>query len=208
MHLPKFDLFVFSRKITNVIENMRSEEIMVKLYRMFQYRLNEQGFGNAVYDTECYQVLDDLTPEEIDLLKHEPFFISEHYLSKDIAMCVEYTTKSIFRAPWRSRPSMDAYTYANRGKAPLFHVMVVGSVCSGKTYVMNEFKLMLRDISEEIEIIECDNGIKDPDNWDISTDPEAYAGYKDRVKNKGILIAGGPRFRVGIDDQIYHNTKI
>jgi hypothetical protein len=208
MNCPKYDVFVFSRKLQNIELNLRAEPIMLKLYQMLRQRLNEQGFGNAVFDTQCYMPVVELTREEITSLIINPVFLSEHFLGRHYAMTTQREAVRVFQAPWRTKPSMDAYAYVNRGKAPIFHAMFIGECNSGKTYVLNEFKLMLRDIDPGIEVIECDNDIKQPDHWDITTDPTEYAAYKERVKAKGILIGGGPSYTLGVDDVVYHNTKI
>lgn len=208
MNCPKYDVFVCSRKLQNIELNMRSEPIMLKLYQMLRQRLDAQGFGNVVMDTHGYTPFVELTREDINILVINPVFLSEHYLGRHYIAPSQQEAVHVFQAPWRTKPSMDAYAYVNRGKAPLFHAMFVGECCSGKTYVMNEFKLMLRDINAEIEVIECDNDIKQPDYFDITTDPTEYAAYKERIKANGILVGSGPSFKVGIDDAVYHNTKI
>lgn len=208
MNCPKYDLFVCSRKLQNINLNLIAEPIMLKLYQMLQQRLNAQGFGNVVFDTQRYLPTAELTQEELNKLAINPMFISEHYLTAPLIMDPRQEVARTFRAPWNTRPSMDAYTYVNRGKAPMFHAMFIGTVNTGKTYAMNEFKLLLRDLNIDIEIIECDNGVKQPDFWDITTDPTEYAAYKERVKTNGILIGSGPSFMMGVDDVMYHNTKI
>lgn len=208
MHTPKYDLFVCSPKHPSPELNQRVGTIMLKLYQMLRQRLNSQGFGNVIFDTMQHMSDVELTPDDIHALTIHPVFISEHYMTKALVLDPSHVVVRTFTAPWRIRPSMDAYAYANFGKPPVFHAMFVGNVNSGKTYVMNEFKLMLRDISADIELIECENGIKQHDFWDITTDPTEYAAYKERVKANGICIGGGPSYTLGIDDKIYHNTKI
>lgn len=208
MNQSKYDIFVCSRKIQNVELNLHAEPIMLKLYQMLHQRLNVQGFSNVVIDTHRYLPDFELTRDDINALVINPVFLSEHYLTQHLYLDTKHEVVRMFRAPWNIRPSMDAYSFVGRGKAPVFHAMFIGTVNTGKTYVMNEFKLMLRDIDADIEIIECDNGIKQPDFWDITTDPGEYAAYKERVKANGILIGAGPSFMVGVDDVMYHNTKI
>jgi hypothetical protein len=208
MQMPKYDIFVCSNKKADPELNMRTEAIMMKLYDQLRRRLNYQGFGNVIFDTMRYMPDYEITREDINALVTNPVFISEHYMTRHITLDPNVSIERVFNMPWRTRPSMDAYAFVNRGKAPMFHAMFVGCTLSGKTYVMNEFKLMLLELDPAIEIIECDNGIKHPEHWDITTDPVEYAAYGERLKQQYICIGGGPRMIVGVDNKPYHNTKI
>jgi hypothetical protein len=210
MYRAKFDMFVTSLKNRNVFANLTAEPIVMKLYERLRQRLNAMGFGNTVIDVMRKIPSIELETHELNYLRHNRFFISEHYLSRDIVLTTE-NEKTILRrftAPYRTRPSLDAYQYCEMGKSPMFHVMFIGGTNTGKTAIMNEFKLMLRELVPEIEIIECDNDIKHPDNWDVTSDPVYYADYLERIKANGICIGNGPQFGVGVDSEIFHNTKI
>ena len=208
MHNPKYDVFVCSHKKPDPTIGIITEGVMVKLYNLLRCRLNAQGFGNAIVDTMRYTPIIELDAGELQLLKDNPFYLSEHYLTQRIELDPQHQVIGLYRAPWNTRPSMEAYTYAERGQRPMFHAMVIGCVNSGKTYVLNEFKLLLNELVPGIEVIECDNDVKMPDYWDITSDPECYKEYGDRIKMKAICIGNGPSTRVGIDNQMHHNTKI
>jgi len=208
MQMPKFDLFVCSNKLFNSALNMRVEEIMLKLYKRFQNRLHANGFANISFDVMRHMSDYELTRDDISALVINPVFLSEHYLTRHISMDLIRDTGNRFNMPWRTQPSMDAYAFVNRGKAPLFHAMFIGTPITGKTYLMNEFKLMLQEIDTGIEIIECDNGFTEADHWDITQDAAAYADYEDRIKLQHVCIGGGPRALHGVDDKLYHNTRI
>lgn len=208
MQMPKYDIFVCSNKKADVELNMRTEPIMLKLYDQLRRRLNAQGFGNVIFDTMRYMPEYEITSEDINALVSNPVFISEHYLGRHYVLDMDVPPERVFHMPWRTRPSLDAYAFVNRGKAPMFHAMFIGCTLAGKTYVMNEFKLMLLELDPNIEIIKCDNGIDHPDNWDITTDPVEYAAYGERLKMQHICIGGGPSMTVGVDNKPYHNTKI
>lgn len=210
MYQAKFDLFVTSLKNRNVSMNLTIEPIMMKLYELLRRRLNAMGFGNVILDTMQMIQEVELTEAELNYLRTNRFFVSEHYLTRDIVLTTlnEETILRRVTAPYITRPSIDAYRYCEMGKTPMFHVMFIGQCDAGKTAIMNEFKLMLHDFLPEIEIIECDNDIKDPEYWDVTSDPVYYADYLERIKANGICIGNGPKFGVALDNEIYHNTKI
>jgi hypothetical protein len=208
MHNPKFDIFVCSRKNPNPCLNLPSEAIMLKLYQQLRRRLDSQGFGNVVVNTMRHISDIELEAGELELLRGNRFYLSEHYLARHLDFGPPDKVIGRYRAPWNTRPSMDAYTYAERGKRPMFHAQVIGGTLTGKTYVLNEFKLLLNELVPGIEIIECDNDIKMSDHWDVASDPEYYKEYGDRIKANAICFGMGPTFNVGIDNELYHNTKI
>ena len=212
MFMPKFDVFVCSPRRANFTIEQTSSPIIAKLFALLQKRLTSQGFGNVVHDRSLVNNYTDidvpLNEDELGLLLKQPFFISEHIMSKPIN--IDPYVHHIHRKggmPWRTRPAQDAYQFCDRGRVPMFHIMLAGAFNVGKTYVMNEFKLMLNELVTGIEIVVCENGIHDPANWDITTDPAAYEEYRKRVMTSGIIIGQGPTVRVGIDDTVHHNTK-
>lgn len=213
MYIPKFDIFVCSPRRTNLIIGKTAEPIISKLYTLLRQRLTAQGFGNVIQsdgqESNNSSQEETLNVAEYTLLLSNPFFISEHYLTKPISFDHNSTAgRRQGDIPWRSRPSFDAYQFCNRGQAPMFHVAIAGGVCKGKTYVINEFKVLLNELVPGIEIVVCDNGLHDPDNWDIASDPIAYAGYRNLILTNSISIGVGPTMQIGIDDNVYHNTKV
>lgn len=203
MYSPQFDLFVNTVPAISLI----TETIMMKLFQQLRSRLDAQGFGNVVVDSGYHMSNIDLEASELQLLQQHPFYLSEHYLTQRIVLDPQMTVKNRFEAPWNVRPAMNSYTYAERGKRPTFHAMIVGSVNSGKTYIQNEFKLLLQELVPGIEVIICDNDCHSPDNWDITSDPVYYKEYGDRIRMNGICFGRGPSFNVGFDNQIHHNVK-
>lgn len=213
MFMPKFDVFVCSPRRASFAINQVSEPITSKLYVLLRQRLTSQGFGNVIHthgQEGTYELTDQtLTTDECGLMLKHPFFISEHQMAKPINLdpYVRNTVHRVGNMPYRVRPSQDAYQFCDRGRVPMFHIMFAGAFNVGKTYVMNEFKLMLKELVPDVEIVVCDNGIHNHENWDITTDPVAYEEYRKRVLSSGISIGQGPTVRVGIDDSIHHNTK-
>lgn len=213
MFMPKFDVFVCSPRRASFAISKVAEPITVKLYALLQQRLTSQGFGNVIHNHDSEYTHDltstTLTTDECGLLLKHPFFISEHQMAKPINL-EQHVSKVVHRIrniPYRIRPSLDAYQFCDRGRVPMFHIIFAGPFNVGKTYVMNEFKLMLKELVPDVEIVVCDNGIHNHENWDITTDPVAYEEYRKRVLSSGISIGQGPTVRVGIDDSVHHNTK-
>lgn len=199
----KYDVFVTSLKHPNPEINLVTEEIKIKLFQLLRMRLGFQGFADIDVDVQRYVAGYTLTENELETLRNNPVFLSEHYLTQPIVLDPQHVIVNQFTAPWKMRPSIDSYLYVDRGKRPMFHVMVIGKTNAGKTYVYNELKLLLKGLSTDIQIIDCDNDIRFPEYWDITSDPIAYEEYKGRVNTNTFCFGNGPTFRVDtVDNQL------
>lgn len=208
MQMTKHDVFIFSIKKRDVLMSAVTQPIMVKLYNLFQARLKALGFTNTIVDTMYFIPSLELENAEVATLLQNPFYISEHYMSRSIFLD-HYTPESsvLWHPPYQIQPNTVAYSYCDGGKVPMFHAMFVGRAASGKTALMHEFKNLLRELVPAIEIIVCDNGVYEPGAIDITKDREFYTQHLKDLSGNAINIGGAPNYVVA-KGTIFHNTKV
>lgn len=207
MQIPKHDVFIFSIKKRNVFVSSVTQPIMVKLYTLFQQRLKMLGFRNMIVDTMFYIPNLELEAHELDELLNNPFYISEHYLKRNILLDYQKSGDSVWLPPYKMQPNVGAYQYCHGGKTPMFHALFVGGVATGKSALIHEFKNMLRELVPAIEIIECDNDIDDQSPRDITDEKEFYEQHLKDISSNCINIGGAPNYLV-VEGIAHHNTKV
>lgn len=204
--MNKFDVFVCSPKNNT---DTTSIDIHVKLMFMFDARLQCKGFSNTYVESMWNMAIPELSDEELAILATNPMFISEHWLSKSLMMDSRQEEKmSVFKAPWVMRPNISEYHYADRGQIPKLHTAFVGCHNSGKTWLINEFKQMLKEIVPPIQIIMCANPITDSCNFCVTTDSDFMRQYFENIHDNVICLGNGPSFRINLDNQLEHNTRV
>lgn len=206
--MNKYSVFICSLKNPNVFLNQQSEGITMKIYDLLRQRLNSQGFGNVVVDSQRYIESTELTQDEIQLLEDHPFFISEHYLAKPLYLEPNQQAAKRVLAPWRAKPSLDAYTFADRGKRPLFSINVLGAPNTGKTYFLQELKQLLKEKVPACEVILCDNDYN-TDCFDVYSDPEAVKYYRQQLLslNPNVVIGNGPTWNMTVNGEVEHSVN-
>lgn len=208
--MKKADLFVCSPKNYDVTIDVVTTDIHAKLMRSLQHRLSSNGFTDVTVDTIRTTTNIVLTDAELKLLKSNPIYLSEHYLSKPIILDPNIHAKitRMYTAPYLMRPNLGEYRYCHNGQIPVFHFAFIGALNSGKSYVMHEFRALLTELCGDLNFIKCYNPWENPAIEDFQNEPEFLAICREHIKGNAIMLGNGPNYRVNFDDVLESNTRI
>lgn len=208
--MQKADLFVCSPKNRDATLGVITGPIHVKLMRALRHRLSEKGFTDVTVDTMLTPADPMIATDEIKVLKDNPIYLTEHWLSKPIIIDPNMHSKitGIYTAPYRMRPDIGEYRYCHNGQPPLLHFAFIGNINSGKTYVMHEFCAMLTELCGEVNFVKCRNEWDHPESVDLTIDPEFMAIYREHIKGNTVILGNGPSYRVNMNNVVESNTRL
>lgn len=202
--MKKYDLFVSSLKVQCPIENQKIEEAALIIQKAYRAHLERIGFTDV--DVNCMRHVEvrDLTQQEIDDLNRQPFYISEHFITRTYHLDAMEEPK----VPFRVRPGLGKYSYVHGGKRAQNSWAVQGNVNGGKTCLIHELTKVIKQMVPGAVVVLCDNEFTDERNFDVTTDEDAYREYRDNIKSKPIAIGIGPIYRTNADWSVVTNVNI
>lgn len=206
MPLDKFDLFVSPVKNPDPSKNEHfylQQRLMAKLYNVLE---TEYGLEPAIQLEDSVWDI-PFTDAELEQLRSEPFYISEHYLTRHFIIDPKIVFGKVVDHPVRSRPALDTYNYANGGKWANHQWRVMGAANTGKTLVAMILKEMLENEIPGVTVIQCENPYAF-DDWKPMEVPEIYEGAKERLRSMKIKFAPYPRTRITLDDTVEHEANV
>lgn len=205
MQLEKFDLFVSPVKNPDPSKNEHyylQQRLMMKLYDILarDYGLEATiNLDDSVWDLP-------FTESEINKLNEEPFYISEHYLTRVLILDPVVVPNRPVVHPIRARPAIDSYNYANNGSWAKNQWRIMGAANTGKTLIA----LILRELIEtEIpgaKVIFCENPYAFPGHEPMK-DPENLAFAKERLKTMKVKFSPFPITRISVDNELHHEVN-
>lgn len=206
MPLDKYDLFVAPVKNPDPSKNEHfhlQQRLMMKLFDILE---KEYGLEPAVQLEDSVWDI-PFTDSELEQLRSEPFYISEHYLARQFIVDPKIVFGKVVEHPVRSRPALDAYNYANGGKWANHQWRILGAANTGKTLVSMILKEMLENEIPGVKVIQCENPYA-YDDWKPMEVPEIFEGAKERLRSMRIKFSPYPRMRINTDDTVEHEANV